>query len=71
MKALYIPMWLYIVFAGVMIVALIYHWQHVLAYAPFIFILLCPLMHLFHGHGNREHSHKHEKGSTIPDNPHA
>ncbi len=63
MKTLRIPYWLYILFAGVMIVALIWHWQHVLSYAPFIFILLCPLMHLFHGHGHhgdkrtKDHSH--------------
>jgi hypothetical protein len=34
----------------------VYHSQHVLAFLPFIFILACPLMHLFmhHDHG-RQH----------------
>lgn len=61
MKTLHIPFWLYYLFGGVMIVGLILHWQHVLAYAPFLFILLCPLMHLFHGHGDHG-SHKHNDG---------
>lgn len=58
MKHICIPHWLYYTFAVVMIVALIWHWQHFLTYAPFIFLLACPLMHLFHGHGNHKHSHK-------------
>ena len=59
MKHVCIPRWLYYLFAVVMIVALFYHWEHVLTYAPFFFILLCPLMHLFHGHGNHDHGQKH------------
>jgi hypothetical protein len=62
-SSLRIPLWLYALFAGAMIFALIFHWQHVLQYAPFLFILACPLMHLFHGHGghgndkDKEHHH--------------
>jgi len=58
MKNFCIPHWLYYIFAIVMVVALIYHWQHVLTYAPFIFILACPLMHLFHGHDGHGHDEK-------------
>jgi hypothetical protein len=53
-SSLRIPLWLYALFAGAMIFALIFHWQHVLQYAPFLFILACPLMHLFHGHGSHD-----------------
>jgi len=34
-----------------------YHSQHVLAFLPFIFILACPLMHLFM---HRNHGHHHQ-----------
>jgi len=27
------------------------HWGHVLGVAPYLLLLACPLMHLFHGHG--------------------
>ncbi len=60
MKHFCIPQWLYAVFVIVMVIALIYHWQHVLTYAPLAFILICPLMHLFHGHGSHEHSDKNK-----------
>lgn len=43
-----------------MVFALIFHWQHILLYAPYLFILACPLMHLFHGHGDHEHTRKHK-----------
>ncbi|KQZ59729.1 hypothetical protein ASD54_23380 [Rhizobium sp. Root149] len=32
------------------------HWGHVLGYAPYLILLACPLMHLFHRHG--DHGHK-------------
>ncbi len=31
------------------------HQAHVLQYLPFAFFLLCPLMHLFGGHGHGGH----------------
>lgn len=38
------------------------HWGHVLGWWPYLFLMLCPLMHLFHGHGghgsDNDHSHK-------------
>lgn len=32
------------------------HWGHALGLLPYGLLLLCPLMHLFHGHG---HHSKH------------
>ncbi|MBP2561328.1 hypothetical protein J2T08_002244 [Neorhizobium galegae] len=35
------------------------HWAHALGLAPYLLLLACPLMHLFHGHGGHEgHDHK-------------
>ena len=31
------------------------HWQHALGLAPYLLLLACPLMHLFHGHGGHPH----------------
>jgi len=28
------------------------HWGHVAGYWPYLLLLACPLMHLFHGHGH-------------------
>jgi hypothetical protein len=27
------------------------HWAHIAGYWPYLLLLACPLMHLFHGHG--------------------
>ncbi len=37
------------------------HWNHVAGYWPYLLLLLCPLMHLFHGHGGRR-GHGHHDG---------
>jgi hypothetical protein len=31
------------------------HWAHALGLAPYLLLLACPLMHLFHGHGGHGH----------------
>ncbi len=31
------------------------HWAHALGLAPYILLLACPLLHLFHGHGGLGH----------------
>lgn len=31
------------------------HWGHALGLAPYLLLLVCPLMHLFHGHGGHDH----------------
>ncbi|CCF18350.1 conserved hypothetical protein; putative membrane protein [Pseudorhizobium banfieldiae] len=33
------------------------HWGHVLGYLPYLILLACPLMHLFHRHSGG-HDHK-------------
>ncbi|MGO8083066.1 DUF2933 domain-containing protein [Rhizobium leguminosarum] len=38
------------------------HWAHAFGLAPYLLLLACPLMHLFHGHGghrNQAHSENH------------
>ncbi|MCB0362199.1 MAG: DUF2933 domain-containing protein [Bdellovibrionales bacterium] len=48
-----------------------WHREHVLQYWPFAIFLLCPLMHLFHGHGGHggggggghQHSGSNDDGS--------
>ncbi|HKO88781.1 MAG TPA: DUF2933 domain-containing protein [Burkholderiales bacterium] len=49
---------------GLLVVAAILfiaqHWVHVPRFLPYLLIALCPLMHLFHGHGG--HGHKDSDG---------
>jgi hypothetical protein len=48
--------------ASLGIVALFYalreHWGHTLGVLPYLLLLACPLLHLFHGHGGHGHSHE-------------
>ena len=39
------------------------HWAHVAGYWPYLFLLACPLMHLFGHHGGHGHGHGHGKHS--------
>ncbi|HGM7029334.1 TPA: DUF2933 domain-containing protein [Serratia liquefaciens] len=44
------------------------HWEHVAGYWPYLILLLCPLMHFFHGHGDGDgdgdgHNHKGKDSS--------
>ncbi len=43
------------------------HQAHLLQYLPFAFLLLCPLMHLFggHGHGHDHGESCHQKEGTT------
>lgn len=36
------------------------HWAHALGVLPYAILLLCPLMHLFHG----SHGHNHPTGMS-------
>ena len=47
------------------------HLTHVTQALPFLFLLACPLMHLFHGHGHHgHHGHEHTKSdSDAEDTP--
>lgn len=42
------------------------HLTHVTQAIPYLFLLACPLMHLFHGHGHGHHSH-HDHGQQPKD----
>jgi hypothetical protein len=33
------------------------HWSHALGILPYVLLLACPLLHLFHGHGHGAHHH--------------
>lgn len=51
------------------LVALFYllreHWWHVLGWWPYLLLMLCPLMHLFHrheGHGPRHEPPQEKNG---------
>uniref|UniRef100_UPI003F497096 DUF2933 domain-containing protein n=1 Tax=Ensifer adhaerens TaxID=106592 RepID=UPI003F497096 len=48
--------------ASLTVIAAIFreHWQHVLGLTPYLLLLACPLMHLFHGHGHAGHRHDRE-----------
>ena len=39
------------------------HWGHVAGYWPYLLLLACPVMHLFHGH----HGH-HDAGTACSTN---
>ena len=56
------------VFLGFVLIAAYFliteHRAHVFQYLPFLLVLACPLMHLFHGHGGRG---GHEREETSSD----
>ena len=39
------------------------HWGHVAGYWPYLLLMACPLMHLFHGHGGHGHHRGRESGA--------
>ena len=44
------------------------HLAHVSQAVPYLILLACPLMHLFHGHGHHgHHSRDPSKGSAGPE----
>lgn len=59
--------WVFYAFL-IMIIFLLFteHRAHVLGFLPYIFILACPLMHLFMHHGHGSH-HNHQHGSNPSD----
>jgi Protein of unknown function (DUF2933) len=46
------------------------HWGHALGALPYLLLLACPLLHLFHGHGGHGHNHAdgggHERRDDLP-----
>jgi hypothetical protein len=45
------------------------HRAHVYQYLPFLLLLACPLLHLFHGHGGHgsDGKHVHDDNDTRKD----
>ncbi len=41
------------------------HWQHALGLAPYLLLLACLLMHLFHGHGGHRHQGHDRKTGDL------
>lgn len=54
------PLGVFMLIAGVVGVyyLLTDHLTHVTQAVPYLFLLACPLMHLFHGHGHHDHHHQ-------------
>ena len=59
------------VFWGFVVVASYFliteHRAHVFQYLPFLLVLACPLMHLFHGHGSHGGNGGQERDDTSSD----
>lgn len=45
------------------------HRAHLYGWWPFLFILACPLMHLFMHHGHGEHDDSEHTSDRAPDRP--
>lgn len=43
------------------------HFNHLWVALPYLILLLCPLMHLFHHHGGNSHSHSGGTGTSKDD----
>jgi hypothetical protein len=61
------PMGIFMLVAGMLGVyyLLTEHLTHVAQAIPYLFLLACPLMHLFHGHGHH-HDHERSKDRAPP-----
>ena len=42
------------------------HWGHVVGLWPYLLLLACPLMHLFHGHGHGHHHGRPHRRDGSP-----
>lgn len=43
------------------------HWRHAFGVLPYLLLLACPLMHLFHKHGrHRGHAHRTPDAGSDP-----
>jgi hypothetical protein len=58
-----------LVFLGFAAIALFFLWEehkaHILGFLPYALFLLCPLMHLFHGHGGHGADHRRGDGGDA------
>lgn len=58
------------VFLGFAAIAVFFLWEehkaHLLGALPYVLLLLCPLLHMFHGgHGGQSENHKHGGGEKT------
>lgn len=65
------PMGIFMLVAGAVGIyyLLTEHLAHVTQAIPFLFLLACPLMHLFHGHGHHGHHSHGEPDVRAEDAP--
>jgi hypothetical protein len=60
------------VFIGFMVIAVYFLWTehraHVLGALPYLMLLACPLMHLFHHGGHHNHGSDHHKPEGHKEN---
>lgn len=56
------PLGLFMLLAGAVGIyyLLTEHLTHLTQAVPYLVLLACPLMHLFHGHGHHGHGHREE-----------
>lgn len=47
------------------------HKAHLMGALPYLLLLACPLMHLFHHHGHGKHHHHQEQGEARRTPDHA
>lgn len=61
------PLGVFMLMAGAvgMYYLLTEHLAHLSQAVPYLILLACPLMHLFHGHGH--HGHQHPKSGAQPE----
>lgn len=45
------------------------HWGHVAGYLPYLILLACPLLHMFHHGGHSGHGEHSARGSSAPPQP--
>ncbi|TMS59242.1 DUF2933 domain-containing protein [Imbroritus primus] len=61
---------LMLAWATLLLIAVFYllreHWGHVLGWWPYLLLMLCPLMHLCHGHRGHGSSHEHPQRKDEP-----
>lgn len=59
--------WIHVFFIGIAFAGGVLLWERyqeqLLVYLPYLFLLLCPLLHLFmcRGHGNHKNGHKKDQ----------
>ena len=63
-KMMIYGLYILLIIGGIYLV--VYHGPHLYTLLPLIFFLLCPLMHLFHGHHHGSVKDKESKDNQKP-----